>query len=59
MKHVSPFIIISTKYPEGELFQKWSSSHKFFNYIIFVFLPVGSFGITEYILSKIFPRYRP
>jgi hypothetical protein len=52
-------IIISKEYPKGELFLTWNSSHKIFNYIIFVYLPVDLSEIVENILSKISFLSRP
>lgn len=54
-----PRIIISKEYPKGELFLKWNSSHKIFNYIIFVYLPVDFSEIVDNILSKISFLSRP
>lgn len=47
-------MIISQSYPDGDLYLTWSSAHKVFNYVVFIYLPFDFSDVIDYILLKIF-----
>lgn len=49
-----PRMIISQSYPDGDLYLTWSSAHKVFNYVVFIYLPFDFSDVIDYILLKIF-----